>query len=64
MRVPARVFTDAEGVELIRADRSLEQLENVAMLPGVVDAVLAMPDVHQGYGFPVAACAPRGHPTG
>ena len=64
MRVPARVFTDAEGIELIQADRSLEQLENVAMLPGVVDAVLAMPDVHQGYGFPVGGVCATGPPDG
>jgi tRNA-splicing ligase RtcB len=64
MRVPARVFTDAEGIEVIRGDRSLEQLENVAMLPGVVDAVLAMPDVHQGYGFPVGGVCATEPPDG
>jgi tRNA-splicing ligase RtcB len=57
MRVPARVFADGELMEAIRADRALEQLQNVATLPGVVDAVLAMPDVHQGYGFPVGGVA-------
>jgi tRNA-splicing ligase RtcB len=64
MRVPARVFTDAEGAELLSADRSLEQLENVATLPGVVDAVLAMPDVHQGYGFPVGGVCATAPPDG
>ena len=64
MRVPARVFTDAEGLELIRGDRSLEQLENVATLPGVVDVVLAMPDVHQGYGFPVGGVCATALPDG
>jgi tRNA-splicing ligase RtcB (3'-phosphate/5'-hydroxy nucleic acid ligase) len=62
MRVPARVFADAELLDAIGRDGSLEQLRNVATLPGVVDAVLAMPDVHQGYGFPVggvAATEPR-----
>ena len=57
MRVPARVFADSELVEAIGADGSLEQLCNVATLPGVTDAVLAMPDVHQGYGFPVGGVA-------
>ena len=57
MRVPARVFADAEMLEAIRGDRSLEQLENVATLPGIVDAALAMPDIHQGYGFPVGGVA-------
>ena len=64
MRVPARVFTDAEGIEQLQADRSLEQLENVAMLPGVVDAALAMPDVHQGYGFPVGGVCATAPPDG
>src|SRR5688500_18232682 len=57
MRVPGRVFADAELLDAIGADGSLEQLRNVATLPGVVDAVLAMPDVHQGYGFPVGGVA-------
>src|ERR671936_1815472 len=55
--VPARVFADAELLDAIRTDRSLEQLANVATLPGIVDAALAMPDIHQGYGFPVGGVA-------
>ncbi len=57
MRVPARVFADAELLAAIEKDRSLEQLANVATLPGIVDAALAMPDIHQGYGFPVGGVA-------
>jgi tRNA-splicing ligase RtcB len=57
MRVPARVFADEELLDAIRADRSLEQLQNVATLPGIVEAALAMPDIHQGYGFPVGTVA-------
>jgi tRNA-splicing ligase RtcB (3'-phosphate/5'-hydroxy nucleic acid ligase) len=57
MRVPARVFADSEILAAIESDRSLEQLENVATLPGIVGAALAMPDIHQGYGFPVGAVA-------
>ena len=57
MRVPARVFCDEELLDAIRTDQSLEQLQNVATLPGIVDAALAMPDIHQGYGFPVGAVA-------
>jgi tRNA-splicing ligase RtcB (3'-phosphate/5'-hydroxy nucleic acid ligase) len=57
MRVPARVFADLELLEAIVADRSLEQLQNVATLPGIVEAALAMPDIHQGYGFPVGGVA-------
>jgi tRNA-splicing ligase RtcB len=57
MRVPARVFADATLLEKIRQDRSLEQLLNVATLPGVTGHVLAMPDAHEGYGFPVGGVA-------
>src|ERR1700749_3169428 len=57
MRVPARVFADAELLAAIEQDRSLQQLANVGTLPGVVDASLAMPDIHQGYGFPVGGVA-------
>jgi tRNA-splicing ligase RtcB len=64
MRVPARVVADRELLDAIRVDRSLEQLRNMATLPGVVDAVLAMPDVHQGYGFPVGGVAATLPPDG
>jgi tRNA-splicing ligase RtcB len=64
MRVPARVFADRELLEAIRGDRSLEQLENVATLPGIVGAALAMPDIHQGYGFPVGGIAATDTPDG
>ena len=64
MRVPARVFADSELLEAIRRDSSLEQLQNVATLPGVVDAVYAMPDIHQGYGFPVGGLAATELPDG
>ena len=57
MRVPARVYADAELWEQISGDRSLEQLMNVATLRGVVGAVYAMPDAHEGYGFPVGGVA-------
>src|ERR671930_149271 len=64
MRVPARIFADEELLAAIREDRSLEQLQNVATLPGVVGAALAMPDVHQGYGFPVGGIAATEPPEG
>ncbi|HSP73122.1 MAG TPA: RtcB family protein [Gaiellaceae bacterium] len=64
MRVPARVFADRELIEAVAADRSLEQLQNVATLPGIVGAALAMPDVHQGYGFPVGGVAATEVPDG
>src|SRR3982751_4086832 len=64
MRVPARVFADPELLDAIRADRSLEQLQNVATLPGIVGAAIAMPDIHQGYGFPVGGLAATEPPDG
>jgi tRNA-splicing ligase RtcB len=64
MRVPARVFGDAELLDAIRDDRSLEQLQNVATLPGIVEAAMAMPDIHQGYGFPVGTVASTAEPDG
>jgi tRNA-splicing ligase RtcB len=64
MRVPARVFADEEILAAISGDRSLEQLQNVATLPGIVDAAIAMPDIHQGYGFPVGGLAAMELPDG
>ena len=64
MRVPARVFADRELLEAIVGDRSLQQLENVATLPGIVEAAIAMPDIHQGYGFPVGGVAATELPDG
>jgi tRNA-splicing ligase RtcB len=64
MRVPTRVFADRELLAAIVGDRSLEQLQNVATLPGIVDAALGMPDIHQGYGFPVGGVAATELPDG
>jgi tRNA-splicing ligase RtcB len=64
LRVPARVYADAELLKAIRSDDSLVQLQNVATLPGIVDAALAMPDIHAGYGFPVGAVAATALPDG
>jgi tRNA-splicing ligase RtcB (3'-phosphate/5'-hydroxy nucleic acid ligase) len=57
MRVPGRVFADADGIAKARDDRALEQVANVATLPGIVRASYAMPDIHWGYGFPVGGVA-------
>ena len=64
MRVPARIFADEEILMEIEGDLSLEQLQNVATLPGVVGAAIAMPDIHQGYGFPVGGVAATELPDG
>src|SRR4030042_57674 len=57
MRVPARIYTDEKLLEAILQDRSLEQAVNVATLPGILKYSLAMPDIHQGYGFPIGGVA-------
>jgi len=64
MRVPARLIADAQLVEALAGDGSLEQLANVASLPGIVEPAMAMPDIHQGYGFPVGAVAATGMEDG
>jgi tRNA-splicing ligase RtcB len=57
MRVPGMVYADDELIEQIKADNSLQQVANVATLPGIVGHSLAMPDIHWGYGFPVGGVA-------
>jgi tRNA-splicing ligase RtcB len=57
MRVPAVLFASRALLPDVTADRSLEQAENVATLPGVVEASYALPDVHWGYGFPIGGVA-------
>src|SRR5437773_5002915 len=51
------IFASERLLEAIRRDQSLEQAANVAMLPGIVGRALAMPDIHQGYGFPIGGVA-------
>ncbi|MGF1505463.1 MAG: RtcB family protein [Anaerolineae bacterium] len=53
MNVPARIYATETLMEKATEDRSLEQLVNATTLPGLVGYALAMPDFHQGYGFPV-----------
>ncbi len=57
MRTDVLVFTSAALIEQIRRDQSLVQAMNVATLPGIVGSSLAMPDIHQGYGFPIGGVA-------
>ncbi|MDM4719084.1 RtcB family protein [Micromonospora sp. WMMA1363] len=57
MRVPGVVFATESLLPDAGADKSLEQVVNVATLPGIVDASYAMPDVHWGYGFPIGGVA-------
>ncbi|MFC1578442.1 RtcB family protein [Thermodesulfobacteriota bacterium] len=64
MRVPARFYADAKLLEGVKDDRSLEQLVNTATLPGAVKYALAMPDIHQGYGFPIGGVLATELPDG
>lgn len=57
MRVPAEIYASEAMLDGICDDRSLAQLVNVATLPGIQKAAIAMPDVHEGYGFPVGGVA-------
>jgi tRNA-splicing ligase RtcB len=57
MRVPGVVFASRELLPDLADDRSIEQVANVATLPGIVGASYAMPDVHWGYGFPIGGVA-------
>ncbi len=57
MRVPGIIYADADMVKQIRGEQALEQVANVAFLPGIVDYSLAMPDIHWGYGFPIGGVA-------
>src|SRR6185369_10248902 len=57
MRVPGRVYASREMMSDLQKDASLEQVANVAHLPGIVGYSLAMPDIHWGYGFPIGGVA-------
>jgi tRNA-splicing ligase RtcB len=57
MRTDGLVYTDEQMLAAIRKDASLEQVANVACLPGIVGRSLAMPDIHWGYGFPIGGVA-------
>lgn len=57
MRAPARVYATKEMLEDVFDEKAIDQLVNVATLPGVEKYALAMPDIHQGYGFPIGGVA-------
>jgi tRNA-splicing ligase RtcB (3'-phosphate/5'-hydroxy nucleic acid ligase) len=57
MRTDTVIYASERLLQAIRQDQSLEQAANVAMLPGIVGRALAMPDIHQGYGFPIGGVA-------
>ena len=57
MRVPGLVYASEGMLEPIERDQALEQVVNVAFLPGIVGHSMAMPDIHWGYGFPIGGVA-------
>ncbi|MBI2027744.1 MAG: RtcB family protein [Deltaproteobacteria bacterium] len=64
MLVPGRIFASAKLIHDIRKDKSLEQVMNVATLPGIQKYSIAMPDIHWGYGFPIGGVAAMDVETG
>jgi tRNA-splicing ligase RtcB len=57
MRVPGLIYADETLLDLLAEDEALEQVANVAFLPGIERYSLAMPDMHWGYGFPIGGVA-------
>jgi tRNA-splicing ligase RtcB len=64
MRTDGIVYATERMLEQIKKDESLEQVANVATLPGIVGPSLAMPDIHWGYGFPIGGVAAFGWEDG
>jgi tRNA-splicing ligase RtcB (3'-phosphate/5'-hydroxy nucleic acid ligase) len=64
MRVPVHLFATQKILEKVMEDKSLEQAINAATLPGLVGKVFVMPDMHQGYGFPIGGVAATELPDG
>ncbi|RLC68426.1 MAG: RNA-splicing ligase RtcB, partial [Chloroflexi bacterium] len=57
MRVPGLIYASKEMLESMCEEQTLEQVANVASLPGIVGYSFAMPDIHWGYGFPIGGVA-------
>ena len=57
MRVPGLIYASEEIMKSIEAEQTLEQVANVAFLPGIIKFSMAMPDIHWGYGFPIGGVA-------
>ena len=64
MRTDVVVYATKQIIDKIAKDKSLEQAANVATLPGIVGPSLAMPDIHQGYGFPIGGVAATDYSSG
>ncbi len=57
MRVPGRIYSSKSLLSHPGMDSAVQQVANVAQLPGIVNASMAMPDIHWGYGFPIGGVA-------
>jgi tRNA-splicing ligase RtcB len=57
MRVPGMIYTSAQMIDHIIREKAIEQVANVATMPGIVERSMAMPDIHWGYGFPIGGVA-------
>jgi tRNA-splicing ligase RtcB (3'-phosphate/5'-hydroxy nucleic acid ligase) len=57
MRVPGLIFATSRMIDSIRGENAVEQVANVAWLPGILGCSMAMPDIHWGYGFPIGGVA-------
>ena len=57
MRVPGKIFADKSLIKDIHHDQAIQQIVNVAHLPGIVGESLAMPNIHWGYGFAIGGVA-------
>jgi tRNA-splicing ligase RtcB len=64
MRVPVRIFASEVLLKDVTRDKSLEQAVNACSLPGLVGSLKVMPDMHQGYGFPIGGVAATRYPEG
>ena len=64
MRVPARLYADEDLLDAALSDNSVLQLVNTATLPGAIRYAIAMPDIHQGYGFPIGGVLATRLPEG
>ena len=64
MNVPGRVFMSSRMAEMLPEEQALNQVANVATLPGILRASMAMPDMHWGYGFPIGGVAAFDWDTG
>jgi len=57
MRVPGIIFADKQLLDHAVGEKTIDQVVNVATLPGIIKASYAMPDIHYGYGFPIGGVA-------